>query len=224
MYYLNVICFCENYIKYTIFYERYILKVYYSFFCEDGYTEPLFLVWVKGIFLWVSLNDRKNTCFFLCVCFFFLCGYPHRKISFNLGERDFSVRVRPTEKLFLTANRQKNSIFLSFYFCVLFSDGTPSEKYFSVGIRIFLWVFAHTGVFKFPVVHVSTPLFCWTLILHSSSLRLHRRDPLTRSLFKEGAFCTIFPEINFGSIICQHHTEQKHDPFPVKMEKPWATW
>jgi hypothetical protein len=50
------------------------------------------------------------------------------------------VRVKPTEKLFLTANPQKNS----FYFCVLFSNGTPSEKYFSMGIHIFLWVFAQT--------------------------------------------------------------------------------
>ena len=42
--------------------------------------------------------------------------------------------------------------FFSFYFRVLFSDGTPSEKYFSVGIRIFPWVFAHTEIFEFPVV------------------------------------------------------------------------
>ena len=87
---------------------------------------------------------------------FFLCGYPHRKISFNLGERDFSVRVRPTEKLFLTANRQKNSIFLSFYFCVL-----PSGKYFSMGIRIFLWVFARTEVFEFPVVKLTFLTFTY---------------------------------------------------------------
>jgi len=84
--------------------------------------------------------------------FFFLCGYPHRKMIFNLSQSNFSVHVRPTEKLFLTANRQKNSIFLTFYFCVLFSGGTPSEKYFSVGIRIFLWVFTRIGVFEFPVV------------------------------------------------------------------------
>jgi len=82
--------------------------------------------------------------FFLCVYFFFLCGLTHEKISFNLGEHNFSVRVRPTEKLFLTVNPQKKSIFLSFYFCGLFSDGTPSEKYFSDGIRIFPWVSAHT--------------------------------------------------------------------------------
>jgi len=35
---------------------------------------------------------------------------------------------------------------------VLFSDGTPSEKYFSVGIQIFPWIFAHTEIFEFPVV------------------------------------------------------------------------
>jgi len=73
-----------------------------------------------------------------------------------MGERDFSLCVRPTEKLFLTAKYDSHHllhlIFLSFYFCVLFSDGTPSEKYFSVGIRIFLWVFARTGVFEFPVL------------------------------------------------------------------------
>jgi hypothetical protein len=61
--------------------------------------------------------------------------------------------VRPKEKLFLTVNPQKNSIFLSFYFCVLFSNGTPSEKYFSVGIQIFPWVFAHIEIFEFPVVN-----------------------------------------------------------------------
>ena len=61
--------------------------------------------------------------------------------------------VRLTEKLFVMVNPHKNSIFLSFYFCVLFSDGTPSEKYFSMGIRIFPWVFAHTEIFEFPVVN-----------------------------------------------------------------------
>ena len=35
---------------------------------------------------------------------------------------------------------------------MLFSDGTPSEKYFSVGIRIFLWVFARTEKCEIPVV------------------------------------------------------------------------
>ena len=54
------------------------------------------------------------------------------------------MRVRPTEKLFLTVNPQKILIFVSLYFCGLFSDGTPSEKYFSDGIRIFPWIFAHT--------------------------------------------------------------------------------
>ena len=100
-----------------------------------------------------SPRPTEKYTYFLYVYFFFLCRYPHRKIIFNLGELNFSVCVRPTEKLFLTANRQKNSsILLSFYFCGLFSDGTPSEKYFSVGIRIFPWVFAHIEIFEFSVV------------------------------------------------------------------------
>ena len=82
--------------------------------------------------------------------FLFLCELTHRKISFNLGEHNFSVRVRPTEKLFLTVvNPQKNLIFLSLYFCWYFSEGTPSEKYFSDGICIFLWVFARTENARF---------------------------------------------------------------------------
>ena len=113
--------------------------------------------------------------FFLCVYFFFLCGLTHGKISFNLGEHNFSVRVRPTEKLFLTVNPQKKSIFLSFYFCGLFSDGTPSEKYFSDGIRIFPWVFAHTEKREIPVVYVAPSLLphstnqnTWLWMLHAS--------------------------------------------------------
>ena len=90
--------------------------------------------------------------FFCAFISFFLCGLTHGKISFNLGEHNFSVRVRPTEKLFLTVNPQKNSIFLSLYFCGYFSEGTPSEKYFSDGIRIFLCVFAHTEKSEIPVV------------------------------------------------------------------------
>ena len=85
--------------------------------------------------------------------FFFLCGLTHKKISFNLGEHNFSVRVRPIEKLFLTMNPQKNLIFLSLYFCRYFSEGTPSEKYFSDGIRIFLCVFADTEECEFSVVN-----------------------------------------------------------------------
>jgi len=34
----------------------------------------------------------------------------------------------------------------------IFSEGTPSEKYFSDGIRIFPWVFARIEKFKIPVV------------------------------------------------------------------------
>ena len=48
------------------------------------------------------------------------------------------MRVTPTENLFLMANTQNNWIFLLLYFRVYFSEGTPSEKYFSDGIRIFL--------------------------------------------------------------------------------------
>ena len=95
---------------------------------------------------------EKKHMFFLCVYLFFLCGLTHRKISFNLGENNFSVRVRPTEKLFLTVNTQNNWIFLSLYFCGYFSEGTPSEKYFSDGIRIFLCVFAPTEKSQIPVV------------------------------------------------------------------------
>ena len=98
-----------------------------------------------------SPRPTEKTWVFLCVYFFFLCGLTHRKISFNLGEHNFFVRVRLTEKLFLTVNPQKNWIFLSLYFCGYFSEGTPSEKYFSDGIRIFPWVFVHTEIFEFPV-------------------------------------------------------------------------
>jgi len=83
---------------------------------------------------------------------FFCVDIHTEKLFFCLREQNFSVRARPTEKLFLTVNLQKNSIFLSFYFCVYFSDGTPLEKYFSDGIRIVLWVFAHTEQIEFPVV------------------------------------------------------------------------
>ena len=120
-----------------------------------------FLIWAKWIFLWVHLDRQKKTCVFLCVYFFFLCGLTHRKISFNLGEHNFSVRARPTEKLFLTVNPQKNWIFLSLYFCGYFSEGTPSEKYFSDGIRIFPWVFAPSEKIEIPVVNIGYELH-WT--------------------------------------------------------------
>ena len=42
-------------------------------------------------------------------------------------------------------------MFPSLYFCVYVSDGTPSENYFSDGIRIVLCVFAHTEQFEFLV-------------------------------------------------------------------------
>jgi len=56
------------------------------------------------------------------------------------------------KNIFLTVNTQKISIFLTSYFCVYFSERSPSEKYFSDGIRIFLCVFARTEECEFPVV------------------------------------------------------------------------
>jgi hypothetical protein len=52
----------------------------------------------------------------------FLCSVriSVQKNVFNLGERNFFVRARPTEKLFLTEHTEKLK-----YFCVHFSDGTP---------------------------------------------------------------------------------------------------
>ena len=100
-----------------------------------------------------SPRPTEKNMFFCAFMRLFLCGLTHRKINFNLREHNFSVRVRPTEKLFLTVNPQKNSIFLSLYFCGYFSEGTPSEKYFSDGIRIFPWVFAPSEKIEIPVVH-----------------------------------------------------------------------
>jgi hypothetical protein len=73
---------------------------------------------------------------------FFFSGLIHRKLIFNLGETNFSVRIRPTEKWYLTANAQ--NFFIIIFLCV---------KYFSDDIRIFLCVFAHIEEFEFPVVH-----------------------------------------------------------------------
>ena len=98
----------------------------------------------------VSLpRPTEKTCVFLCVYFFFLCGLTHRKISFNLGEHNFSVRARPTEKLFLTVN--------------------PTEKlYISVGIflrvhrqkNIFLTVFEFFCGFSHPQKKIEIPVVC----------------------------------------------------------------
>jgi len=63
------------------------------FFCEAGYTEILFLIWAKWIFLWVHLDPQKNMCFsvrlflFPCVIFWW---YTVRKIFFR-GYSNFSV-------------------------------------------------------------------------------------------------------------------------------------
>ena len=142
IYILICCCYCFKIIFFCAF---------NSFFCEAGYTE-IFFFNLGEINFPVSSPRPTEKCFFLCVYFFFLCGLTHRKISFNLGENNFSVRVRPTEKLFLTVNSQKIFIFLSLYFCGYFSEGTPSEQYFSDGIRIFLCVFAHTEKSEIPVV------------------------------------------------------------------------
>ena len=120
-----------------------------------------------------SPRPTEKTCVFLCVYFFFLCGLTHRQISFNLGEHNFSVRVRPTEKLFLTVNPQKNSIFLSLYFCGYFSEGTPSEKKFSDGIRIFPWVFAPSEKIEIPVVRRGRALKSFFPIYHVTRIALN---------------------------------------------------
>jgi len=110
-----------------------------------------------------SPRPTEKNVFFCAFMRLFLCGLTHRKINFNLREHNFSVRVRPTEKLFLTVNPQKNSIFLSLYFCGYFSEGTPSEKYFSDGIRIFLCVFAPTEKSEIPVVNRAASLLLYFL-------------------------------------------------------------
>ena len=78
------------------------------FFCEAGYTEIFFFNLGEMNFSVSSPGPTEKKRVFLCVYFFFLCGLTHRKISFNMGERNFSVRVTPTEKLFLMANTQNN--------------------------------------------------------------------------------------------------------------------
>ena len=96
-----------------------------------------------------SPRPTEKTCVFLCVYFFFLCGLTHRKISFNLDEHNFSVRVTHRK---IVSDGEPTKKFDFLYFCGYFSEGTPSEKYFSDGIRIFLCVFAHTEKTEFPVV------------------------------------------------------------------------
>ena len=97
----------------------------------------LLLIWAKGIFL--------------CVYFFFLCRYPHRKIIFNLDERNFPVHVRPTEKLFLTANTEQLNFSIIIFPCVFFW-GYTVRKIFFWRYSHFLCVFAHTEKCEIPVV------------------------------------------------------------------------
>ena len=150
--------------------DLYMYAIYYIFF---NLSEMNFSV--------SSPRPTEKTWVFLCVYFFFLCGLTHRKISFNLGEHNFSVRARPTEKLFLTVNPQKNWIFLSLYFCGYFSEGTPSEKYFSDGIRIFPWVFAPSEKIEIPVVtsmnthtHAHPSIMSTNLLIEEVMLRKSR--------------------------------------------------
>jgi hypothetical protein len=96
----------------------------------------------------------------------FLCVTIHTRKELTL-----------TEKLFLTANQQKKLIFLSCYFYVLFSVSTPSEKYFSIGIRIFCRFL--TEVIEIPVV--------WVLYQHGMACKLYlqtvvKEAPLLLSL------------------------------------------
>ena len=90
------------------------------FSCEAGYTEIFFFNLSEINFSVSSSRPTEKTCVFLCVYFFFLCGLTHRKISFNLGERNFSVRVTPTEKLFLTANTEQLNFSVIIFPCVFF--------------------------------------------------------------------------------------------------------
>ena len=101
------------------------------FSSEAGYTEIIFLIWAKWIFLWVHLDRQNKKHVFLCAFIFFLCGLTHRKISFNLGEHNFFCACETHRKII--------------------SDGEPIEKFdFSVILflciiyrqkNIFPWVF-----------------------------------------------------------------------------------
>ena len=88
-----------------------------------------------NFFLWVHLCNSDGTTptenDFSVGFFFFLWGIMHRNFIFNLAKHNFSVRVTPTEKLFLTANAQNNRIFLSSYFCgyTVRKIFIPIEKY-----------------------------------------------------------------------------------------------
>jgi len=94
-----------------------------------------------------NTKTHGNAAINVSVPVFVLSGLLHRIKGVNLDESNFPMRALAIEKSFLTANRQKNRISLSSYPCQLFSIGTPSEKYFSIGIQIFLSIFTHTGLF-----------------------------------------------------------------------------
>jgi hypothetical protein len=69
------------------------------------------------------------------------------RIFFNLHERNFSMRVRPIEKMFLLVNQQKN---LNFYHSISVGYFLMVHRHLS-GFTFFCG-FLHTGVFEFPVV------------------------------------------------------------------------
>ena len=84
-------------------------------------------------------DNKKN----LCVYFFFLWGYPHRKIVFNLGECNFSMRVRPTKKIIFDGEPTKklifcHSIFVGYFLIVHY------QKNIFLSVFVFFYGFFHT--------------------------------------------------------------------------------
>jgi len=79
---------------------------------------------------------------------------------FNLTEPNFLVsphREIPSEKLFMSVNRQAIVISLSFYPCRELPVGLPSELIFLTVLPYIPDGFRHTGKFRFLVV--SDPFF-----------------------------------------------------------------
>jgi hypothetical protein len=117
-----------------LFQNKLFFSVRVTFSCEDGCTETLCLIWVKGNFFLVHL-DREKYMFFLCGWFFFpvrvrvfsvrlflfFCVDIHiEKIIFNLGECNFSMGGGPTGKQFLTVNSQKKIDFSVCYILMVY--------------------------------------------------------------------------------------------------------
>jgi len=76
--------------------------------------------------LWRGNTNRKND-FSVGFCFF-LWEITHINFIFNLGECNFSVRVRPTEKLFAVRKKKYFSIIL--FLCVIFWWYTVRKIFF----------------------------------------------------------------------------------------------